>query len=330
MPKRRRVTAEARKGLWRPESRACSADKQDRGKNRHLDEAGRSLRLATRRCRNDALRMVNMRNIPGQKTDQKDCEWISDLLAHGLLRPSFVPPWPIRRLRDLTRYRIDLVGVRTAEKNRVEKLLEACIKLSVVASDIFGVSGRAMMAALIAGERDPKVLAQLARSRMRAKIGRLEESFRTSRRLAEAYYNVGSYTLALQECEVILLREPNSPEILALQGEIENKLQLTGQKREVGAHTGLIATDLVAGGANGASLIEMPETRHRLTHDDGSGRRIFVAGEDLARSRNRRRRVGQLGEIGEGLAIVGHQLPTLFLRFIDPMSRTSGFCASCG
>src|SRR6188472_3492042 len=75
-----------------------------------------------------------------------------------MLRPSFVPPWPIRRLRDLTRYRIDLVGVCTAEKNRVEKLLEACIKLSVVASDIFGVSGRAMMAALIAGERDPKVL----------------------------------------------------------------------------------------------------------------------------------------------------------------------------
>jgi transposase len=89
-----------------------------------------------------------------------------------------VPPVPIRRLRDLTRYRIDLIGTRTAEKNRVEKLLEdACIKLSVVASDIFGVSGRAMMAALIAGERNPKALAQLARSRMRTKIGQLEEAF---------------------------------------------------------------------------------------------------------------------------------------------------------
>ena len=88
-----------------------------------------------------------------------------------MLRPSFVPPLPIRRLRDLTRYRVDLVAARTAEKNRVEKLLEdACIKLSVVASDIFGVSGRAMMAALIAGERDPKVLDQLARKRMRTKI----------------------------------------------------------------------------------------------------------------------------------------------------------------
>ena len=95
-----------------------------------------------------------------------------------MLRPSFVPPPAIRRLRDLTRYRADLVGVRTAEKQRVEKLLEdAQIKLSVVASDIFGVSGRAMLAALLAGERDPQVLARLARTRLRAKIGQLEEAF---------------------------------------------------------------------------------------------------------------------------------------------------------
>ena len=100
------------------------------------------------------------------------------------------------------------------------------------------------------------------------KIGRLDESFRVSRRLAEAYYNVGSYTLALQECEVILLKEPNAPEILALQGEIEHKLQQTGTKvPDAGARTGLIATDLVgSGGANGASLIEMPETKHSRTH----------------------------------------------------------------
>ena len=95
-----------------------------------------------------------------------------------MLRPSFVPPPAIRRLRDVARYRADLVGVRTAEKQRVEKLLEdAHIKLSVVASDIFGVSGRAMLAALIAGERDPKVLAELARGRMRAKRSVLEEAF---------------------------------------------------------------------------------------------------------------------------------------------------------
>jgi transposase len=110
--------------------------------------------------------------------DVIDAVWLCKLAERQMLRPSFVPPLPIRRLRDLTRYRVDLVATRTAEKNRVEKLLEdACTKLSVVASDIFGVSGRAMMAALIAGEHDPKVLAQLARRRMRTKITRLEEAF---------------------------------------------------------------------------------------------------------------------------------------------------------
>ena len=104
--------------------------------------------------------------------------WLAKLAERGMLRPSFVPPPPIRRLRDLTRYRVDLVGVRTAEKQRVEKLLEdAQIKLSVVAADIFGVSGRAMLAALVAGERDPKRLAQLARTRLRAKLGQLQEAF---------------------------------------------------------------------------------------------------------------------------------------------------------
>jgi len=126
--------------------------------------------------------LVNARDVkhlPGRpKTDVLDAVWLCKVAERQMLRPSFVPPWPIRRLRDLTRYRTDLVAARTAEKNRVEKLLEdACIKLSVVASDIFGVSGRAMLAALVAGERDPKVLAQLARARMRGKIDRLEQAF---------------------------------------------------------------------------------------------------------------------------------------------------------
>ena len=95
-----------------------------------------------------------------------------------MLRPSFVPPPPIRKLRDLTRYRADLVAARTAEKQRAEKLLEdACIKLSAVITDIFGVSGRDMLAALAAGERNPTVLAQLARRSMRAKVTVLEEAF---------------------------------------------------------------------------------------------------------------------------------------------------------
>jgi transposase len=121
----------------------------------------------------------DVKHLPGRpKTDKLDAVWLCKVAGRQMIRPSFVPPPLIRRLRDVTRYRIDLVGVRTAEKNRVEKLLEdACIKVPVVASDIFGVSGRAMMAALIAGERNPKVLAQLARSRMRGKIGALEEAF---------------------------------------------------------------------------------------------------------------------------------------------------------
>ena len=121
----------------------------------------------------------DVRHLPGRpKTDRLDAVWLAKVAERQMLRPSFVPPPAIRRLRDLTRYRADLVGVRTAEKQRVEKLLEdAQIKLSVVASDIFGVSGRAMLAALLAGERDPKVLARLARTRLRAKIGQLEEAF---------------------------------------------------------------------------------------------------------------------------------------------------------
>jgi transposase len=121
----------------------------------------------------------DVKHLPGRpKTDRLDAVWLCKVAERQMLRPSFVPPPPIRRLRDLTRYRADLIVVRTAEKNRVEKLLEdAQIKLSVVASDIFGVSGRAMMAALIAGERDPGVLAQLARRRLRAKLSLLEEAF---------------------------------------------------------------------------------------------------------------------------------------------------------
>ncbi|GAA4369700.1 IS110 family transposase [Agromyces bauzanensis] len=121
----------------------------------------------------------DVKHLPGRpKTDVLDAVWLCKVAERQMLRPSFVPPRPIRRLRDLTRYRIALVGSRNAEKNRVEKLLEdACIKLSVVASDIFGVSGREMMAALIAGEQDPRVLAQMARSSMRRKIPQLEEAF---------------------------------------------------------------------------------------------------------------------------------------------------------
>jgi transposase len=121
----------------------------------------------------------DVKHLPGRpKTDKLDAVWLCKVAERQMLRPSFVPPPPIRRLRDLTRYRADLVAARTAEKQRVEKLLEdAQIKLSAVVTDIFGVSGRDMLAALAAGERNPKMLAQLARRSMRKKIAVLEEAF---------------------------------------------------------------------------------------------------------------------------------------------------------
>jgi len=123
------------------------------------------------------LNARHMRNIPGGKTDIADSAWIAQLIEHGLIRPSFVPPPRIRRLRDLTRYRTTLVQERTREVQRLEKVLEdAGIKLSTVASKLLGVSGRAMIEALIAGERDPDVLADLAQARMRGKIPALRDA----------------------------------------------------------------------------------------------------------------------------------------------------------
>ncbi len=120
----------------------------------------------------------HVKNVPGRpKTDRADAVWLAKVIERGMCGPSLVHPKPIRQLRDLTRYRRSLVRDQTREKQRLEKLLEdAQIKLSSVISDIFGMSGRLMLSALIEGERDPKVLAQLAQSRMRSKIEILEEA----------------------------------------------------------------------------------------------------------------------------------------------------------
>jgi len=112
-----------------------------------------------------------VRKVPGRKTDVKDAEWLADLLCHGLLRPSFIPPPPIGELRELTRYRRKLVETQAAERNRLLKLLEtANIKLASVAADVFGVSGRQMLRALVDGQATPQEMAALAKGRMRQKI----------------------------------------------------------------------------------------------------------------------------------------------------------------
>lgn len=126
------------------------------------------------------IMLVNARhvkNLPGRKSDVADATWLAQLGAHGLVRGSFVPPEPIRQLRDLTRARTAITRERSREAQRLEKLLEdAGIKLSAVASDILGVSGRAMLEALIAGDRNPARMADLAKRRLRAKIPELTEA----------------------------------------------------------------------------------------------------------------------------------------------------------
>jgi transposase len=127
-----------------------------------LDERGFELMLVNAR---------HVKMVPGRKTDVADATWLAELLEHGLLRGSFVPPRTIRELRDLTRYRKRLVQTHTSEGQRIAKILEdAGIKLDSVVSHLLGVSGRAMLRALIAGQRDPEQLAELARGRLRTKI----------------------------------------------------------------------------------------------------------------------------------------------------------------
>src|SRR5437773_7792118 len=133
--------------------------------------------LLESRCEVILVNAQHMKAIPGHKTDIKDSEWIADLLRHGLLKASFIPPKPIRDLRDLLRSRKTLVQQRTQAINRVQKVLEtANIKLSSVATDVLGKSGRDMLDALLAGVGDADTLAQLARGRLRAKLPALREA----------------------------------------------------------------------------------------------------------------------------------------------------------
>jgi len=120
---------------------------------------------------------AHIAQVPGRKTDVKDCAWIAQLLEHGLIRASFIPPPPVRELRDLTRYRKAVIQDRSRAANRLHKVLEdAGIKLASVATDVLGVSGRAMLTALVEGTTDPGVLADLARGTLRRKLPALRQA----------------------------------------------------------------------------------------------------------------------------------------------------------
>ena len=133
-----------------------------------LEAAGRTIVL---------VNAQHVRAVPGRKTDVKDAEWIADLIRHGLVNPSFVPPPEIRALRDLVRHRRSLADSLASERNRTLKLMESTnIKLSAVATDVFGVSGMAMLKALIAGDATPADMADLAKGRLRRKLGPLAQA----------------------------------------------------------------------------------------------------------------------------------------------------------
>ena len=168
----------------------------------------------------------HVKKVPGRKTDVKDAEWIADLLCHGLLRSSFVPPKPIRELRDLTRYRRKLVESQAAERNRLLKLLESAnIKLASVATDVFGVSGRLMLRALIEGKTTTREMAELAKGKLRNKIselepaleGKLEEHHRFLLKLQLERLKAAEKDLAVLEQRIQKKLEPYVAQLALLQ-----------------------------------------------------------------------------------------------------------------
>lgn len=168
---------------------------------------------------------AHVKNVPGRKTDKADAQWLAKLLRYGLLQGSFIPPAGQRDLRDLTRYRMKLVQERSSEVNRVQGVLErANIKLAAVATDVLGVSGRAILEALIAGEAEPATMAELAKGRLRSKIPQLEQALRGQVR--EHHRRL----LAMQLAHIDFLDE----QLEMLNGEIRNLLEELSQGESPG------------------------------------------------------------------------------------------------
>jgi len=195
---------------------------------------------------------AHVRHVPGRKTDTIDAAWLAQLCAHGLLRSSFVPPPAIRELRDLTRYRKALIGEHTRQVNRIHKTLEdAGVKLSSVAADVLGVSGRAMMRALIAGEKDPEVLAELAKGRLRPKLAQLRKALTANFRDHHAFLlgRMLAHAEAL-ETDIADLSTRIEEAVRPFATEVDLLCSLPGVSRrsaevilaEIGAHMGVFPT----------------------------------------------------------------------------------------
>jgi transposase len=222
------------------------------------------------------LLLVNaqhVKNVPGRKTDVQDAQWLCRLLEHGLLKASFVPPRPIRELRDLTRYRKALIWERGREANRVQKVLEdANIKLASVASRPLGASGKAMLRALCAGEADPRALADLAKGKLRAKLPALRAALEG--RFREHHAVLVSHLLAHLE----YLDET----VAELTREIEQRMRPFERQRELLCSIPGVAdrTAEVIVAELGPDVSRFPSHRHAASwaavcpgHDESAGKR---------------------------------------------------------
>ena len=198
---------------------------------------------------------THIKQVPGRKTDVRDCEWIAELLEHGLLKASFIPPVEIRDLRDLTRYRRRLVEARASEVRRLQKILEqANIKLASVATDVLGVSGRAILEALLSGHQEPPEMAELAKGRLRQKKAELtlalEGRFRPhhARLLSRILAHIDFLDQSISECgeEIAQLCRPFDQIIERLDG-------ITGVNQRA-------AQDLIA--ETGVDMSHFPSHKH--------------------------------------------------------------------
>ena len=298
-----------------------------------LEAEGFECRLANAR---------EVKNVPGRaKTDRADAVWLAKVAERGMYRPSLVHPEPIRRLRDFTRYRRSLVRDRTRERQRVEKLLEdAQIKLGSVISDIFGVSGRAMLDALAAGQRDPKVLADLARASMRPKTGVLAEAltgFFTAHHgelLAMMLTNVDRLT------EQITTLETRIEELVApFCHQVEQLAEITGIGRTAAAEIiGEIGVDmtrfpsaahLVSWAKFAPAVHESAGTKKNKKRPKGNPWLAATLGNtagSLTRSRTflgaRYRRIARRRGKGKALVAVGNSILTIAYHLLSDPAAT--------
>ena len=216
---------------------------------------------------------AHLKAVPGRKTDVKDAEWIAKLLRHGLLRASFIPPRPDRELRELTRYRTTLIRERADEVNRMAKVLEgANIKLASVATDIAGVSGLAMLEAMVAGEADPAAVADLARGRLRDKREALVEAL-TGRMGPHQRFLLGTQLRHLRELGALI--DAVSGEIEERLRPLEAPLQLLTTIPGIGSRTAQVMLAEM-----GADMARFPSAGHLASwvglcpgNDESAGRR---------------------------------------------------------